>query len=191
MVEKEVFDDARDWEEEKNVMEAKFIEARRKAISWEEEAVRLRREWDRERKEKMALKKSERGMYNRILELEERNAAEYKRSDGLEKVRVEQHCEIEHLKECLCQEKRERVRLEQEVVSLQGDAQRRMGELQCAHSRCRMFEVRVQELERCVGEWELKAKAEERKERMKKEIREQIEFEERVRDEVLAKKSRK
>lgn len=40
MAEGDVFNDVRDWEE-KNTMEAKFIEARR-AASWEGEAVRLR-----------------------------------------------------------------------------------------------------------------------------------------------------
>ena len=38
------FEDIRDWEE-KNVMEGKFIKARRRARWWEEETRKLRGRW--------------------------------------------------------------------------------------------------------------------------------------------------
>ena len=117
MAKKEMYFDAKDWEEETNIMEAQFIEARRKATSWEREAAKLKRELSKERKENMALMKSEQRLNIRFLRLDERYAVQSKRSVELERIPVKQQREVERLKECVFQEKRERVRLQQEVES--------------------------------------------------------------------------
>ena len=106
MAKKEMFFDAKDWVEETNIMEAQFIEARRKATSWEREAARLKRELSKERKGNMALMKSEQRLNIRFLRLDERYAVQSKRSVELERIRVEHQREVERLKECVSKETR-------------------------------------------------------------------------------------
>ena len=73
--------DARDWEEEIEVVEEKLIEARRSAKT---EAGRLRSEWDRERREKMVMNKSERRLETQVKELQECLARESRLRAGME-----------------------------------------------------------------------------------------------------------
>ena len=69
----------------------------------------------------------------------------------------------------MCQKKRERVRLQQEVESLQRNVQFRIGELQSANNRCSLLECKIQELLKSVGEWESKAETQKKKEKMERD----------------------
>ena len=54
---------------------------------------------------------------------------------------------------------------------------------------CSLLQCKIQELLKSVGEWESKADTQ-KKEKMEREIRERIEFEELVRDKIAARKKR-
>ena len=58
----EQFEDARNWEDKKNEMEGRFIEAGKWARSLEDEASRLKRECDRVRRGRLASERSQRAL---------------------------------------------------------------------------------------------------------------------------------
>ena len=54
------FVDAKDWAVEVKVLEEKVYTVKKRAQSWEDESFRLRRDWERERREKVMLVKEKR-----------------------------------------------------------------------------------------------------------------------------------
>ena len=186
----ETFYDARDWEEEVRILEDKVEEGKRvvregkkREKSWENEVVELRREWERGRHENIMLKND---IDVRKLEGEIKAF----RSDSVRQRRVQDGLTMR------------KNALEQEVLDMRSEVDRGRKALKIEKQKNGSLQGRVDELERVmkksdrkiseqremINEWERKQSEAIVKENMQREIRDRIEFEEQVRDEVIAKR---
>ena len=168
--ESEVFFDAKDWVKEVMELEDKvkkqemdISEVKKKEKSWRDEAVGLRKEWERERREKTLIKRDKNRLENEFGSLERK------------------------------------------VMDLRGEVEGGRRAVSVEKERSCWFEGRVQELERAVKKWEnrcneqsamiqeQKRKESEQREREKmyKDIREKVEYEEKVRADISLKRPRK
>ena len=143
--------------------EMDISEVKKKEKSWRDEAVGLRKEWERERREKTLIKRDKNRLENEFGSLE-------------------------------CK-----------VMDLRGEVEGGRRAVSVEKERSCWFEGRVQELERAVKEWEnrcneqsamiqeQKRKESEQREREKiyKDIREKVEYEEKVRADISLKRPRK
>ena len=79
----ELFFDARDWEKEVRKYKRKVHESKKRERSWENEAMGLRKEWEKERKEKVMLMKAVRKLQGEIKVLATEVDRQNRLRDGL------------------------------------------------------------------------------------------------------------
>lgn len=175
MAEEEVFLEARDWEKEMEDAKSEVTKAKKKALSWEREAHDIRKLCEREKKLKVEAIQRERTV----------------ESEG-RRIRRELEDQLKHRDEIILQRNAE-------IADLKRTINGSMCELKREKERNIYLEKRVCELGKTVEEWqqkdyELKEKEHqerqerERREKMMKEVREKVEYEEKVHQEIMKKK---
>ena len=164
--------------QEKRVHESKKTER-----SWKNEAIGLRKEWEKERKEKVMLMKDVRKLEGEIKALATEVDRQNRLRDGLTTKKLVLQQELTHMKAQVDKGTKELKTEKQKVYSLQG----KLEELERALKKSQR---KIQEQTEEINEWQQKENEIKAKQSMQRDIRARIEFEEMVRAEITAKKRR-